>query len=371
MKKKILILSNRDITLLFTRMELIESLIKQGYEVSVSFPKTEKVTEFEKLGCQYIETTTTIRRRKITPLKDLQLIREYKNLLKKIRPDIVFAYTVKPNVYGGIAAKKLKIPYIANITGLGILERKGIIKRIGILLHRYALNKAACVFCQNEDNEKFLNNHQIGKNVLRKIPGSGVNLEKFKLIPYPKEDTIEFLFIGRILKQKGIEEYIQMAERIKQKYPDIRFHVLGDCEEERYQTVLEEAEKKNILIYHGLQYDIRPFLEMCHIVVHPTYHPEGMSNVLLEALASGRPIITTNRSGCREIVEDKVNGYIVKPKDVQDLTKKVEQFLLLSNQEKKTMGEKGRKKVEKEFDRKIVVRAYLEEIEKIEKRGRI
>lgn len=363
--KKILILSNRDITLLFIRMELLETLIKKGYEVYVSFPRTDKAIEFEKIGCNYIETKTKIKRRKVTPMKDLALLKEYQRMIKKIRPEVVLTYTVKPNIYGGIACQITKTPYIANITGLGILERNGMLKHIGVLLHRYALKKANCVFCQNTDNEKVLKKYHIGNNTLRKIPGSGVNIDKFQQMPYPEEDSIQFLFIGRILKQKGIEEYIEMAKQVRENHPNTRFHVLGACEEEKYEKILKEAEQKQIIIYHGLQYDIRPFLEKSHCTIHPTYHPEGMSNVLLESLACGRPIITTNRSGCKEIVEDGINGYVVKQQNVADLTQKVEQFLALPNEEKRKMGEKGRKKIEKEFDRNIVVQAYIEEIEKI------
>lgn len=364
--KKILILSNRDITLLFIRMELIESFIKQGYEVYVSFPRTDKVNEFQKIGCQYIETKTNIKRRKITPIKDIELLSEYKKMIRTLKPDVVLTYTVKPNIYGGIAAKITNTPYIANITGLGILERKGMLKRVGICLHKNALNKANCVFCQNEENEILLKKYNIGKDVLKRIPGSGVNIEKFKPMPYPNDETIRFLFIGRILKQKGIEEYIQMAKCIKVKYPNTEFDVLGACEDEKYKDILEKEHKGGVINYHGLQYDIRPFLEKSHGVIHPTYHPEGMSNVLLESLACARPIITTNRSGCKEIVEDQVNGYVVKQQDIQDLIQKVEHFIQLPNETKKLMGERGRQKVETEFNRNIVVQAYLEEIEKIE-----
>jgi len=181
------------------------------------------------------------------------------------------------------------------------------------------------------------------------------------LLDYPASDTIEFVFISRIMKEKGIEQYLEAAEYIKNKYPNTRFHICGFCEED-YQDILEEMQSKGIIVYQGVLDDVREILKITHCTVHPTYYPEGMSNVLLESAACGRPVITTDRSGCREIVDDGVNGYLAKPKDTLDLIKKIEQFIALDFDKKKKMGLAGRKKVEKEFDRQIVVNAYMEEI---------
>jgi len=281
-----------------------------------------------------------------------------------IRPDVVLTYTIKPNIYGGIACRLFKAPYIANITGLGTaVENKGMLQKIAIILYRIAFKDIKCVFFQNEENRRFFidNNIAVGKD--RLIPGSGVNLEHFNVLNYPPDDIVEFAFISRIMKEKGIEQYLEAAEYIKNKYPNTRFHVCGFCEED-YQDRLEEMQSKGIIIYHGMLCDVREILKITHCTIHPTYYPEGMSNVLLESAACGRAIITTNRSGCREIVDDGVSGYLVKQKDSIDLIEKIEQFLALSLEDKKRMGLAGRKKVEKEFDRKIVVDAYMEEIEK-------
>lgn len=350
-----------DITLLYFRQELIDELIKRKYKVYVSFPKSKNVEVFEKKGCMFIDTPMD--RHGINPFKDIKIIFKYLKIIKEIKPDYVLTYTIKPNIYGGIACRIRKTKQIANITGLGTaMENKGILQKIAILLHKIGLKKVKCCFVQNTENLEFLKKHKIAKNKLKLIPGSGVNLDKFKLLDYPKEsEPIEFLFISRIMKEKGIDQYLETAEYIKSKYNNTKFHILGFCEQE-YNEKLNELQHKNIIEYHGRQDNITPFMQKASCVIHPTYYPEGMSNVLLEACASGRPIITTNRAGCREIVDDDVNGYVIKEKDSKDLIEKVEKFINLSNEEKKQMGLAGRRKVEKEFDRNTVVQAYMNEI---------
>lgn len=353
-----------DITLLYFRQELIDELIKRKYKVYVSFPKSKNVEVFEKKGCMFIDTPMD--RHGINPFKDIKIIFKYLKIIKEIKPDYVLTYTIKPNIYGGIACRIRKTKQIANITGLGTaMENKGILQKIAILLHKIGLKKVKCCFVQNTENLEFLKKHKIAKNKLKLIPGSGVNLDKFKLLDYPKEsEPIEFLFISRIMKEKGIDQYLETAEYIKSKYNNTKFHILGFCEQE-YNEKLNELQNKNIIEYHGRQDNIILFMQKASCVIHPTYYPEGMSNVLLEACASGRPIITTNRAGCREIVDNGINGYVIKEKDSKDLIEKVEKFINLSNEEKKQMGLAGRRKVENEFDRNLVIQEYLEEIEYI------
>lgn len=210
---------------------------------------------------------------------------------------------------------------------------------------------------------EFLNAKGIIKGREKLIPGSGVNLDYYKALDYPKDDTIKFVYISRIMKAKGIDQYLEAAEYIKNKYPKTEFNILGSCEED-YIDKLSKMENKGIIKYHGVQSDIRKFHKISHCTIHPTYYPEGMSNVLLESAACGRPVITTNRSGCREIVDDGINGYIVEQQNSQDLIDKIESFLNLSYEEKKQMGLAGRVKVEREFDRQIVINAYMEEIKR-------
>lgn len=361
--KKVLILVNHDIVIYNFRKEIVERLIKEGYKVYISSPYGERIDDLVEMGCEFIETK--IERHGLNLLAELKLIQTYKNIIRHVMPDVILSYTIKPNIYGAIAAKSGGVPVIANITGLGsAVENEGIMQKITVLLYKIAFRKIHTVFFQNEENQQFFidKNIAVGKHKL--IPGSGVNLEHFSHLKYPKKDTIEFIFISRIMKEKGIEQYIDAAKYIRKKHPNTKFHVLGFCEED-YEDRLKELEDRETIIYHGMQRDIREYLKKTHCTIHPTYYPEGMSNVLLESAASGRPIITTNRSGCREIVDEGSNGFIVESKSSEDLIKKVEKFIKLSDEEKKEMGQAGRKKVEKEFDRQIVVDAYLSEIQSL------
>jgi galacturonosyltransferase len=359
---RILILANLGMGLYKFRKELLEELIKLNNEVYVSIPNDEYVPLLEKIGCKYIETNLS--RRGTNPVADLKLLLKYSQIIKKIEPDIVLTYTIKPNIYGGIVCRMLGVPYIVNITGLGsAVEHNGYLQKLTLLLYKLALKRAKCVFFQNIENSNFLNSKiKIGHQ--RLIPGSGVNLEQFALLDYPPDGVINFLFISRIMKEKGIEQYLEAAKFIKKKYPNTRFHVVGFCEE-TYEAQLTELQKQGIIEYHGVQNDVRKFHKISHCTIHPSYYPEGMSNVLLESAACGRPVITTDRSGCKEIVDDGINGFLIKQKNTEDLIHKIEKFLKLSNEERKIMGLRGRSKVEKEFDRQIVLRAYMEEINRI------
>jgi len=360
--KKVLILANNDVGLYKFRKELIQELVKE-YKVYISLPDGEFIHQLKELGCEFINTS--ISRRGTNPITDLKLFINYRKIIKEVKPDVVLTYTIKPNVYGGMACKMSGIPYIVNITGLGsAVENGGLLQRITLSLYKSALKKVNCVFFQNKENEEFFDENKIISGNHRLIPGSGVNLDYYPVLDYPSDTIVNFLFIARVMKEKGIEQYLDAAKYIKKKYPKTAFHILGFCEQD-YEGKLREMQDKGIIKYHGMQSDVREFHKLSHCTIHPTYYPEGMSNVLLESAACGRPIITTNRSGCREIVDDGVNGYIVEQQNSQDLIGKIEQFLSLDYGAKKQIGILGRNKVEKEFDRRIVVDSYIEEIEKI------
>src|SRR5690625_4246303 len=357
---KVLVLANFGMGLYNFRKELLQELIDRGYEVYISISNDEYVPKLVKLGCKFIDTPVS--RRGTNPITDFKLFRKYRKIIKKINPDVVLTYTIKPNIYGGLASKLLKTPYIANITGLGTaVENGGLLQKTTLFLYKAALKRAKCVFFQNKENKDFLVNKKVVKGNNRVLPGSGVNLKKYTLMDYPDDDIIKFLFISRVMKEKGIDQYLEAAEHIKKIHPNTEFHVVGFCEE-AYEGKLKDFNDRGIIKYHAQQNNVRSFYQITHCTVHPTYYPEGMSNVLLESAASGRPIITTNRSGCREIVEDGVNGYLVEQKNSEDLVCKIQLFLSISHKEKEWMGLFGRLKVEKEFDRKIVVQNYLNEI---------
>lgn len=352
-------LSNHFSTLYQFRDELIKCLLEKNYKVVISNPPDEKNDYFRKLGCEVIETK--LDRRGTNPIRDYKLILMYRQILKEVNPNVVLSFTIKPNLYGGMASAKFGIPYIANITGLGqAVEKKGILREISILMYKWAFRKIDCVFVQNEKNKQFFIDKNIAKDKLKLIPGSGVNLGKYQLMDYPK-DKVEFVFISRIMKAKGIDHYLEAAEYFHNRNEEIIFHVCGFCEEE-YERKLKELEEQGVIKYHGMVDDIREVLKDVSATIHPTYYPEGLSNVLLESAACGRPIITTDRSGCREVIEDGENGYMIKQKDTESLINAIEKFLELSYEDRLSMGMEGRKKVEREFDREIVVKKYLEEI---------
>lgn len=363
MKEKVLLLVNHDVAIYNFRLELIEALINLGYEVHISSPYGERIEDLINLGVIYHEIH--IDRHGKNPIKELVLINKYKKLMQNVNPIMVFSYTIKPNLYGSIAAKKFNIPFVANITGLGTaVESPGLTQYITIVLYRYAFRGIKKVFFQNTENQQFFidNNIAIGKHGL--LPGSGVNLKRFSLIDYPNNDVIKFAFISRIMKEKGIDQYLEAAKTIKKDYNNVEFHICGFCEEE-YNGKLKEYCNSGIVKYHGMIRDVHSFISNMNCIVHPSYYPEGMSNILLESCATGRPIITTDRSGCREVVENGVNGYMIKTENTEELIAAIRKFISLSYAEQKKMGLSARNKVEKEFDREIVVNAYLSELQNI------
>lgn len=361
---KILIVANADIGLYKFRKELLEELIKEN-EVFVALPKGEFYNELVSIGCNYI--VTDLDRHGINPIKELKLAFLYKKIIKEIKPDVVLTYTIKPNIYAGMACTSLGIPYIVNITGLGTaVENKGVMQYITLNLYKFALRRAKKVFFQNKENRDFMLKKGIIKGIYDVLPGSGVNLKNYSVSEYPQGETVDFLFVSRIMKEKGIDQYLEAAKEIRAKHPETRFHICGFCEE-KYEKKLYDLNASGIVLYHGLVKNMTEVYQKTCCTIHPTYYPEGLSNVLLESAASGRPIITTNRAGCREVVDDAINGFIVEEKNSQDLVDKIEKFLKLSWQEKKEMGLNGRKKVEKEFNREIVIKKYLEEINNLSK----
>lgn len=362
--QKVLILANNDIGLYSFRLEIIERLLSEGIKVYLSLPNGKRVADFESKGCCFLETP--VDRRGINPIKDILLFFRYLSILRIEKPDVVLTYTIKPNIYGGLAASLFRTPYICNITGLGTaVERTGVLQKITLSLYKIALRKVACIFFQNRENETFFAHRNIQVSKHRLIPGSGVNLRKYSLMDYPDDNgKIRFVYISRIMKEKGIEEYLAAAKFIKNKYPLTEFGILGFCEE-AYEQTIQELNKYGVVNFYGLQSDIRPFLKQAHCTIHPTYYPEGMSNVVLESAASGRPVITTNRSGCKEAVADGKTGFLFMERKVDELISKIELFLSLDNNTRRQMGVLAHEKMKREFDRNIVVDAYMDELSKL------
>ncbi|WP_026519702.1 glycosyltransferase family 4 protein [Butyrivibrio sp. FCS006] len=362
--KRILLLGNCHFTIVRFRKELIIKLVELGYDVWISFPnfsqgeKESGEDAAKRLGCNFLEFKML--RRSATVLKELNTINECRRLIKEISPDVILTYTIKPNIYGGLVAHRFGIPYFMNVTGLGSGFNKGdALSKILIKLMKFCMNRAENVFFQNEENIDFFKSAGYTKNNYELIPGSGVNLEEFKPLPYKKEGFY-FLYLARVMKEKGIDEFLALANDFKDNH-SVEFHVCGDMEED-YDEIIRDYAARSIIQYHGTVENVVDYLAMASAVIHPSYYNEGISNTLLEAAASARPIITTNHPGCREVVIDGKTGFLFEKQNIEDLRKKVKKFILLSVDERKNMGIEGRRLVEEKYNRKQVVDKYLEYI---------
>lgn len=361
--KKVLILVNHNVVIYNFRRELVESLISNGYEVYLSCPQGDRINELVSMGCKFVEASFD--RHGKNPLSDFKLIRYYKRIMKSISPDIVLSYTIKPNVYGGIAAAMLKIPQVANVTGLGTsLEDGGLLQKVSILLYRIGLRKAKMVYFQNQSNLNFMKKHKVVRGNCHLLPGSGVNLIQHCYEKYPEyTDEMIFTVIGRIMRDKGTDEFLSAARMVKEIYPLVHFRLIGFFDED-YQTKIESAVKAGIVEFIEQQRDIHPFIKESHAIIHPSHH-EGLSNVLLESAATGRPVIASSIPGCKETFEEGVTGFGFESKNDKDLADTVIKFIELPYEKKVQMGKAGRKKMENEFDRNIVVQEYMKTISKI------
>lgn len=347
------------------RKEVMQAMVEKGYEVYISVPYDKRFdTQVCEMGIKIIDTE--IDRRGINPFTDLKLIKRYRKMVKEIKPNAVLSYTIKPNLYGGLVCKWAKIPQLVNITGLGTaVENSGLLQKFVIRLYKICLKNVRVMFFQNIANMEFCRKRGMINGRPELLPGSGVNLSHFTPTEMPDGNVVKFICIGRAMKQKGIGDYLDMAMIIKKEFPNTEFHVLGPCEDGEYEEQIKKMHKNGTIVYDGVTTDVRPFIQKVHCTIHASYYPEGMSNVLLESCASGRAIITTARPGCGEIIDDCVNGFITQPHDVEDLCNQVRKFIALTKESRAAMGNAARKKVEKTFDRQIVVNKYLKEIELI------
>ncbi len=353
---KILILSNLVSYTYNFRKELIDALVERGDSVVVAADNDDDV-KTQNLGCRFIEVPFDGKGTNIK--KEIKLLSIYRRIIKQEDPDAVLSFTIKMNLYGGIICRLKKVPFFPMITGLGELEKNGKLRTVLLAMHRFVMPKAVCVFFQNESNRQFFKEMKIGFKDSVVVPGSGINLEKFYLQPYPAEEPLSFAFIGRVTEAKGIAQYLDAAESLEGK--GYKFYVAGKCDTE-YEKRIAELDSNGIIEYAGNLSDTRPLMRKVHCVVVPTFHPEGMNNVLLETGATGRPSICTGRVGCAEIVDDKVTGLFCKAGNSDDLQRAVNEFVRMSYEEKLSMGFAARAKIEKSFDRSIVVKAYLERL---------
>lgn len=368
-KQIIALLTNNDDDVYCFRKELIEALIAEGYEMLISCPDGPKFELMKDIP--YIYDNPDIDRRGTNPVKDFGLMMHYRKLFKQFKPAVVLTYTAKPNVYASLAAHQLGIPVINNLTGLGsVVNEKGLKKAFIMWLFKQAYRKSACMMFQNETNMKVAIEQGMVKGKYRLIPGSGVDTDRYPLQPYPEGGdgktgaTVVFNYMGRVMHDKGVDDYIAAAKIIKAEYPQTEFNLLGFIEptEIHYEKDLKDLETQGIVMYRGSQKDVKPFIARAHATIHPSTYGEGMSNVLQESASSGRFLITTNNPGCQETVDDGKTGYIYKGGDVDELVKSIKRFLGLPNSQRKLAGELGRERMIANFSRIIVVNAYKEEI---------
>jgi galacturonosyltransferase len=359
---RILVLTNNGMGLYLFRKELILELVKK-YTVYISLPHGDHNHLLIDLGCKLIHTPMS--RRGTNLFADFKLLLTYIKNMIHIKPEIVLTYTVKPNVYGGLACRILSVPYIANITGLGsAVQNEGFLNKFVLYLYKIGLKKASCVFFQNRQNQQLFMDKRIVKDNSRLIPGSGVNLEVHNLEEYPDDSKgVSLLFIGRLMKDKGIGELLDAASIIKDKYPNVKFHLIGSMEDD-YTNQIHELEEQGILKYHGYQEDVHSFIKASHATVLPSYH-EGTANVLLESASTARPVLASRVAGCIETFDEGVSGFGFKVKSVDSLVETLIHFIETPFEIKKAIGLAGRRKMESEYDRGIVVEEYLNEINKI------
>lgn len=359
MHSKVLILANSSSGLYDFRNELIIELKKQFDEIVVSVPEKDKTIELEKIGCRVVETY--VDRRGINPVKDFKLLKDYGNLLKQEKPNLVITYTIKPNIYGGFACRCQRIPYMTNITGLGTaFQKKGMLRNIVTLLYKISLKKAKVVFFENVENMRtILNAHIVREDQCCLLNGAGVNLSRFESADYPNDiETTRFLFVGRVMKEKGVDELFEAMKKLQTERISCTLDVLGSYEE-NYEEAIRSYEAAGWLKYHGYQKDVRPFIERAHCFVLPSWH-EGMANTNLECAAMGRPVITSNIHGCKEAVVENVSGYLCEKQNPDSLYEQMRKFAGLTYEERKTMGMAGRKHMEEVFDKRKVVKATIE-----------
>ena len=368
---KLLVIANDETTVIHFRKEIIKAFVDHGFDVTVSYPLGKNTDEVNALGCKTIDIEVSRQGKNIK--KDLDFLKNCKKLIKQESPDMVLTYTVKPNIYSSIACQSLHVPYINNVTGLGsILQSQSALSQLILSLQKKAYKKSSCVFFQNSSNRDRLKELGVISDTTRTqvLPGSGVNLQMHRYEDFPQNDGItRFVIVSRVRADKGYGEFLDAAEEIKAKYPNTEFHAVG-WYEEKMDNRVEILNNKGTIIFHGekTQEEVHEIIKSCQCLIHPSYH-EGMANVLLEAAAAGRPIIASNIPGCRETFDEEFTGFGCEVKSSASLIAAIERFLEVPYGERIEMGKRGRKKMEKEFDRQFVADIYIKEIERILNQG--
>jgi glycosyltransferase involved in cell wall biosynthesis len=365
---KVMIALNSAWNLVNFRSGLIRALVRAGYEVVTVAPTDDYSQRLKALGCRFVPLSMD--NKGTRPGADLFLFWRFYQLLRRERPDVYLGYTVKPNVYGSLAANTLGIPVINNITGLGaVFIKGGWLARLVRGLYRLALVRSTKVFFQNDDDRSmFVAGGLVREAVTDRVPGSGIDLIRFPFAALPCQTPLRFLLIARMLWDKGVGEYIEAARLLKRRAANADFCLLGFLDAQNPSAIsrqqMDEWVAEVGVRYLGVSDSVANEIASADCVVLPSYR-EGVPRSLLEAAAMGRPIVTTDVIGCREVVEDGVNGYLCSPRDAADLAEKMARIISLSPEARAEMGKRGREKIEREFDEQIVVGKYLAAIAEV------
>lgn len=341
------------------RRAVVQALIQDGHQVTVLAPPDDAVPALEGLGCRVLPLEMSVKG--LNPVEDLKLVRRIRRILRAEKPDVVLSYTIKNNIFGAVAARPLGLPFLPNVTGLGTAFLSGgFLQGIAERLYRHAFRGLPVVFFQNEDDrELFLARRLVRTGQARLLPGSGIDLEHFASTAYPAEDEAPiFLMIARLLRDKGVVEFVDAARMVKARRPEARFQLLGAIAAENRSAIdaatLQGWIEEGVVEYLGTTSDVRPAIAKSNCVVLPSYR-EGAPRTLIEAAAMARPAIATDVPGCRAVVEDGVNGFLCAPKDARSLAEMMHGFLDLPISAKKTMARAGRSRMERFFDQKIII----------------
>jgi glycosyltransferase involved in cell wall biosynthesis len=365
---KVMIAVNSAWNLVNFRAGLIQSLVAAGHEVVAVAPRDDYEPQLQALGCRYLHLPMDTQG--THPLRDAMLLWRFMQILRRARPHVFLGYTVKPNVYGSLAARVLRVPIINNIAGLGaVFITQGWVTRVVRQLYRLALSGSAKVFFQNDDDRQlFITQRLVSADKTDLLPGSGINLARFLPSPLPRGPRVRFLLVARMLWDKGVGEYVEAARILRTRGVPAEFCLLGFLDVQNPAAIskaqMSDWVAEGTIRYLGTSDDVRNEVAHADCVVLPSYR-EGPPRTLLEAAAMARPIVTTDAVGCREVVDNGVNGYLCRVKDAADLAEKMEKICKMPPSEREAMGLRGRQKVSLEFDESIVIQKYLSAIDSV------
>ncbi len=344
------------------RRPLVEALIADGHSVTILAPKDDAVNQLEALGCCVRHLDMDVKG--VNPIGSLALMRQFRKLFRELRPDVILSFTIKNNIFGAFVAKWVGIPFVPNVTGLGTAFLSGgLLERVAMTLYKYAFRKLPIVFFQNDDDRAlFLSRGLVTEGQACLLPGSGIDLERFAATPYPTADEAPvFLMIARLLRDKGVLEYLEAARRVKAAHPTARFQLLGATDTMNRTAISRDEmrtwEDEGFIEYLGTTEDVRPVIATSHCVVLPSYR-EGAPRTLIEAAAMARPLIATDVPGCRAVVQDGVTGFLCEVRSGSSLAAACARFLGSEPGARAAMGQAGRVKMEREFDLALVIDAY-------------